>query len=236
MVDKDSIPQHVAIIMDGNGRWAKERGLSRIDGHREGVKRIEEILKGAQDLGIKHLSLFALSTENWRRPKIEISMLMRSLDNFLRCNIKKLMKNNVRLTVIGRRKPIPDYLWEKLLRAQEQTKDNSGLTVILAFNYGARAEIIDAAKRAIGEVLDNRMNLEDLNEESFAKFLYTGSIPDPDLLIRTGGQLRISNFLLWQLSYAELYFPKVYWPDFKSEDLREAIREYQKRDRRFGAI
>lgn len=236
MLDKNNIPRHIAIIMDGNGRWAKERGLPRSRGHREGAKRVEELLKSADKLGIKFLTFFTFSTENWKRPKKEISMLMRFLYNFLGRNIKMMKDNNIRLIVIGRRKPIPDYLWERLIKAQDQTKDSKGLTVILAFNYGARQEIIDGIKKVVDSVLDRRLSLKDLNEDNFSSFLYTKDIPDPDLLIRTSGELRISNFLLWQLSYAEFYFPKVYWPDFKKENLEEAIMSYQNRSRRFGAI
>ena len=236
MIDKDNIPEHVAIIMDGNGRWAKERGLSRIDGHREGIKRVKELLKSASELGIKFLTLFAFSTENWKRPKLEVSMLMHSLDNFLSRNIKTLVKDNIRLLVIGSKKSIPEYLGKRLIDARKQTKEGSGLTVILAFNYGGRAEIVDAAKMAAKEILAGRMRPEDLSEENFELFLYTAGLPDPGLLIRTSGELRISNFLLWQLSYAELYFTSTYWPDFKREDLEKAITSYQGRSRRFGGI
>lgn len=236
MLDKGNIPRHVAIIMDGNGRWAKERGLPRTAGHMEGIKRIEEILEAASKIGVKYLTFFAFSSENWKRPKVEINILMRSLDNFLSRKLKVLMKNNVRLVCIGRREPVPDYLWERLQKAKEATQENTGLTAVLAFNYGGRAEIVDAVKKALIEARENRLKIEDLNEENFNKFLYTAGIPDPDLLIRTSGELRLSNFLLWQLSYAELYFPKVYWPDFRPENLEEALAEFQIRQRRFGAL
>lgn len=236
MVDKDNIPEHVAIIMDGNGRWAKERGLARAQGHREGIKRVKELLKSACELGIKFLTIFAFSTENWKRPRLEVNMLMRSLDNFLSRNIKTLVKDNIRLLVIGSKKSVPDYLWKKLVKAQEQTRESGGLTVILAFNYGGRTEIVDALRLAAKEILAGRILPEDINEENFGKFLYTAGLPDPDLLIRTSGELRMSNFLLWQLSYAELYFSSVYWPDFKRQNLEEAIISYQKRVRRFGAL
>lgn len=236
MIDTKNIPQHIAIIMDGNGRWAKEKGLPRSRGHREGAKRVEELLKIADKMGIRFLTFFAFSTENWKRPRVEVDMLMRLLHNFLGRNIKMMKDNGIRFIVIGRRKPTPDYLWEKLIKAQEETKGGKGLTVILAFNYGARQEIIDAIKKVVDNVLDKRLSLRDIDEENFNKFLYTRDIPDPDLLIRTSGELRISNFLLWQLSYAELYFPTVYWPDFKRENLEEAVLSYQSRSRRFGAI
>lgn len=236
MIGKDNIPRHVAIIMDGNGRWAKQKGLPRTAGHMEGIKRIEEILEAASKIGVRYLTFFAFSSENWKRPKVEINILMRSLDNFLSRKLKVLMKNNVRLVCIGRRAPVPDYLWERLQKAKEATKENTGLTAVLAFNYGGRQEIVDAVKKALVEVGENRLDIEDLNEENFNRFLYTAGIPDPDLLIRTSGELRLSNFLLWQLSYAELYFPKVYWPDFKPENLKEALAEFQMRQRRFGAL
>lgn len=236
MIDKSNIPQHVAIIMDGNGRWAREKGLPRAEGHRRGIQRVEEIIKAAGEIGIKYLTLFAFSAENWKRPKSEVAMLMRALDNFLSHNIERLRKNNIRLAVIGRRQPLPDYLWERLLQSQAATKDCNGLTVVLAFNYGGRAEIIDAVKKLAMAVLDKKINPDDISEEDFERFLYTAGIPDPDLLIRTSGELRISNFLLWQLSYAELYFPSLCWPDFKREDLEEAIAAYQGRVRRFGGI
>jgi len=236
MIDKDNIPVHVAIIMDGNGRWAKKRGLPRTEGHREGIGRIKEILKDAGELGIRFLTLFTFSTENWKRPKSEVDMLMRHLDRFLSRNMKELDKNNIRLKIIGRRQPIPDYLWEKLVEAQDLTKENSGLTVNLAFNYGSRQEIIDAARNAAKEILDKKMDIEELTESKFGDFLYTHGMPDPDLLIRTASEMRLSNFLLWQLSYAEFYFCDTYWPDFRKEDLEKAISEYQKRARRFGGI
>lgn len=236
MIDNDNIPCHVAIIMDGNGRWAKERGLPRTAGHMQGIKRVEEILESAANAGVKYLTLFAFSSENWKRPRAEIGILMRSLDNFLSRKLKVLMKNNVRLISIGRRSPVPEYLRNRLRIAQERTGENTGLTVVLAFNYGGRQEIVDAVKKALIDVQEGRLNIEDLSEENFNKFLYTAGIPDPDLLIRTSGEQRISNFLLWQLSYAELYFSKVYWPDFKRENLEEALGEYQRRQRRFGAL
>lgn len=232
----NNVPRHVAIVMDGNGRWAKEKGLSRTAGHKEGIKRIEELLQTAGEVGIKFLTLFAFSTENWRRPKTEISILMRSLDNFLTRKLAALMKHNVRLLTMGRRSPIPDYLWAKLRQAEDQTKNNTGLTVILAFNYGSRQEIVDAVKKAVKEILDNRLLLEDLNEETFNQFLYTAGIPDPDLLIRTSGEQRLSNFLLWQLSYAEFYFLDTYWPDFGKKEFMEALKEYRGRVRRYGAV
>lgn len=236
MIDKENIPQHVAIIMDGNGRWAKERRLPRTAGHRAGINKVKEILDAASALGIKVITFFAFSTENWSRPKPEVSMLMRSLDNFLDREVKNLDKKNFRIKVIGEGPPLPKYLLKKIEAAQAQTKDNTGLVVVLALNYGARQEILQAAKLFAANVLNKKIAIEDLNAENFSQYLYTTGLPEPDLLIRTSGEMRISNFLLWQLSYAELYFPKVYWPDFGPRDLEEALEVYQQRERRFGKV
>lgn len=236
MLDKNNIPKHVAIIMDGNGRWAKEKGLARTAGHRAGINRVKEIIKAASELGIKVVTLFAFSTENWERPKKEVNLLMRALNNFLDRQIDELDKNNIRIIVIGQDDPIPQYLLAKIKRAQERTKGNTGLSLVLALNYGARQEIVDAAKRFAEAVIKGEANLEGLNMENFGGYLYTAGLPDPDLLIRTSGEMRISNFLLWQISYAELYFPRKYWPDFGREDLEKAVDIYQKRERRFGKI
>jgi undecaprenyl diphosphate synthase len=235
MLEKDNIPRHVAIIMDGNGRWAKERGLPRTAGHREGIKRVKEIMKEASELGIKVLTFFTFSTENWNRPKKEIDMLMHSLNDFLDKHIDELDKNNIRFKVIGQDRPLPERILAKIKKAQDQTKDNTGLVMVLALNYGARQEIVDAAKKFTSSVLREELNLEDLDTELFSSYLYTAGLPEPDLLIRTSGEMRISNFLLWQLSYTELYFLKKYWPDFRRNDFQEAIKVYQKRERRFGA-
>ena len=236
MIDKNNLPKHVAIIMDGNGRWAKEKGLPRTAGHREGVQRVREIIKAARELGINVITFFVFSTENWSRPKKEVDMLMRYLNNFLEREINDLNKNNIRLIIIGQDEPLPKYLQKKIKEAELKTKDNTGMTVVLALNYGARQEIVEAAKRFADSVVRGETNTEDLNPDKFSHYFYTVGLPDPDLLIRTGGEMRISNFLLWQLSYAELYFPKKYWPDFKGKDLEEAIQEYQRRERRFGKI
>jgi undecaprenyl diphosphate synthase len=235
-MQKSDIPKHIAIIMDGNGRWAKERGLMRTAGHREGVKRAREVIKACGELGIEVVTFFAFSAENWRRPKREIGILMGFLESFLKDEIRDLIKNNIRLKVIGRGDPIPKTLQKRLKEAQAKTEDNSGLTVCLALNYGSRQEIVDAAKDFAADTLKGKINLGSLDENIFSGYLYTGELPDPDLLIRTSGEMRISNFLLWQLSYAELYFPKVYWPDFRRADLEAAIAEFKKRERRFGKI
>ncbi len=236
MLDKNSIPRHIAIIMDGNGRWAKERGLPRSAGHREGVQRVREIINSALKLGVKIVTFFAFSTENWDRPKAEINMLMRFLDDFLDREVKKLNKNNIRFIVIGRDEPLPKVIIRKIKEAQRKTRDNNALVMVLALNYGAREEILDAAKKFAGSVAKGEADIEDMDVDRFSSYFYTAGLPDPDLLIRTSGEMRISNFLLWQLSYAELYFCNKNWPDFKREDLIEAIEEYQKRERRFGKI
>lgn len=235
MTDKN-IPQHIAIIMDGNGRWAQEKGLPRTAGHREGANRVKDIVKAAREAGVKVLTLFAFSAENWGRPKKEIDMLMRYLGNFLQNQAKELHKNNIRLKVIGRDEPLPENIQDKIKEVEDKTRNNTGLTLVLALNYGSRQEILDAARRFADSVISGEMNPEDLDEDKFKNYLYTQDLPDPDLLIRTSGEMRISNFLLWQASYAEFYFPKKYWPDFKEPDFKAAIREYKRRQRRFGGI
>ena len=236
MIDPEKIPKHVAIIMDGNGRWAKGRSLPRTSGHREGVKRVKDIVKAAADLGISVVTFFAFSAENWSRPKSEINMLMRYLDNFLIREVKDMHKNNIRFKVIGQKGPLPERIKKKIEEAETKTSANTGLTVVLALNYGSRQEIIEAACEFARDAITKRIAVGDLNVESFSRYLYTCDLPDPDLLIRTSGEMRISNFLLWQLSYAELYFSKKFWPDFKADDFRLAIEEYQGRDRRFGGL
>lgn len=236
MNNKKDIPKHIAIIMDGNGRWAKEKGLPRTAGHREGVKRVREVVRAAVRSGVKVLTFFTFSAENWKRPKKEIDMLMLALVKFLNKQINELHKNNIRFKFIGRSAPLPEYVLQKIQTATEKTKNNSGLTVVLALNYGSRQEIVDAAKIFANMVTKGEAGIEELDVDKFSKLLYTADLADPDLLIRTSGEMRLSNFLLWQLSYAELFFPKKYWPDFSSADLEEAIKVYQGRARRFGDI
>jgi len=236
MQDNLKIPKHIAFIMDGNGRWAKERGMSRTAGHREGIKRVKEIIRGASQLGVQTVTFFAFSTENWSRPKNEVNVLMRYLGNFLDREVIELHKNNMRFVVIGRNDPIPKYLQVKIKKAQEKTSGNTGLKVVLALNYGGRQEIVDASKKFAKDVLTGKADLESLEAEQFSRYFYAADIPDPDLLIRTSEEMRISNFLLWQLSYSEFYFSKKYWPDFGMDELKEAIKEYQERERRFGGL
>ncbi|OQB09449.1 MAG: Ditrans,polycis-undecaprenyl-diphosphate synthase ((2E,6E)-farnesyl-diphosphate specific) [Candidatus Omnitrophica bacterium ADurb.Bin205] len=236
MIERNVTPKHVAIIMDGNGRWAKERNLPRSYGHREGVKRVKDVVKAAADLGIKVVTFFAFSTENWVRPQKEISMLMRYLNSFLLQEVNRLHKNNMRFKVIGGDDPLPLSIQHKIKKAEAKTAGNTGLTVVLALNYGSRQEIVEAAKNFAKDVASGSLKAEDLDVEKFSKYLYTSSLEGVDLLIRTSGEMRISNFLLWQISYAELYFTNKLWPDFKAKDFCEAIDDYKRRERRFGGI
>lgn len=222
--------------MDGNGRWAKSRGLPRSAGHREGINQVKEVIKAALDAGVKVITFFAFSTENWNRPKSEINLLMRYLDNFLDKEIGEFDKDNIRLKAIGMGAPLPEKLQAKIRKAELRTKDNTAMTVVLALNYGGRRELVEAAGKIAQDFSDGKINLKDLDERSFAGYLSTAGLPDPDILVRTSGEMRISNFLLWQLSYAELYFPKVYWPDFGKKEFQEAVEEYQTRERRYGGI
>jgi len=234
MIDKEILPKHVAIIMDGNGRWAKKRNLPRTAGHRQGIKTVEKIVEAAAKLGIKVLSLYAFSTENWNRPKTEINMLMGALANFLKHQANKLTKNNIKLLLMGDIDKFPVSLKNLLMDVQDKTKGNTGLIVNLALNYGSRFEILKAVKNIAEEAKMGNLGIDEIDENKFSQFLYTKGLPDPDLLIRTSGEIRISNFMLWQLSYAELYFCKKFWPDFTEDDFKNAIKEYQKRERRFG--
>lgn len=236
MLDKNNLPKHIAIIMDGNGRWAKRQGLPRLAGHREGIKRVREIIKAAAELDIKIITLFAFSTENWNRSKTEVKMLMRFFSKFLDTEVVNLNKNNVRFRFMGRQEPLARDLLNKISNAERQTANNTGLTVIVAFNYGGQAEIVDAAVALVKSVKLGSYKIDQLNEEIFSRFLYVPDVPAPDLLIRTSGALRISNFLLWQLAYSELYFTKDYWPDFTKNKLINAIAEYQNRERRYGRL
>lgn len=236
MIDKNKLPEHVAFIMDGNGRWAQEKGLPRVAGHRTGVKRVKEIVKAAQELGIKVVTFFAFSTENWARPKKEIDMLMFFLNNFLDNEIKDLNRNNIRFVTIGEDDPIPKNIQVKIAEAENKTKSNGGLVMVLALNYGGRREIVEAVKKVADSVKRGKLNINDLDEANLGGYLYTAGLPDPDLLIRTSGEMRISNFLLWQLSYAELYFTKEYWPNFGKAEFEKALEEYQGRERKFGRI
>ena len=225
-------PQHIAIIMDGNGRWAKQRGLPRLEGHRRGVETVRTVVDAARELGIRYITLYAFSVENWKRPDTEITALMGLLKHYLRLELKTLLKNNIRFHVIGQRERLSPDIRDELQMAEARTSTNTGMIFNIALSYGGRAEIVDAARRAIREGCDP----ETLDEQTFASFLYTAGQPDPDLMIRTSGEMRVSNFLLWQIAYAEIYVTDALWPDFRARHLLEAVVEYQKRDRRYGAI
>jgi undecaprenyl diphosphate synthase len=231
-IDFSRLPRHVAVIMDGNGRWAEKKRLPRIEGHRAGADSVREVIETCARLGIEFLTLYAFSKENWKRPKHEVSTLWSLLKDYLLKQDKVLVKNNLRLKVIGQRERIPASVRRELDRVEELTKKNSSLTVILALSYGGRDEIVEAVKKLSKEKVD----IESLDEEKFSRYLYTGEIPDPDLLIRTSGELRVSNFLLWQIAYSEIWITPELWPDFRKKHLLQALVDYQKRERRFGDI
>lgn len=236
MIPENHLPKHVAIIMDGNGRWARQRHLPRTQGHLEGVKRVEEIIVAAREMGIEVLTLYTFSTENWSRPENEVSMLMETLINVLNKNIARLCEGDIRFQFIGRREGIPEKVLKTIDSAMDLTKDNRTLILNLAFNYGGRLEIIDAVRKIASEVKNSRLKIEEINEEVVSEALYTQGLPDPDLLIRTSGEKRISNFLLWQLSYAEFYFTDKYWPEFGKEEFQKALLDFRSRERRYGNI
>jgi undecaprenyl diphosphate synthase len=230
------LPRHVAIIMDGNGRWATRRGLPRSAGHREGVKSLRGVVRAAGELGIPILTLYAFSSENWQRPPEEVSTLMTLLESSIDRELPELQSRNVRFVVIGRQAGIPPAVKGGIDRVVEATAKNTGLTLVMAFNYGARDEVVDACRRLAGEVQAGRIRPEDIDESRFASALYTSALPDPDLLIRTSGELRVSNFLLWQIAYTELWMTPTLWPDFGPRDLYLAVIDFQQRTRRFGKV
>ncbi len=233
-IDRTKLPKHVAIIMDGNGRWAKERGQDRVYGHHEGVVSVREIVNTSAELGIGYLTLYAFSAENWNRPKAEVDALMELLVNTIRKEIEELKKNNVRLHIIGDFASLPDICQRELNEAMDMTAANTGLNLVLALSYSARQEIVEAAKKIAEKVAGGALRPEDINESVFHTYLNTAAFPDPELMIRTSGEYRISNFLLYQLAYAEFYFTNVHWPDFRKNNLYEALLNYQQRERRFG--
>ena len=232
----EHIPDHIAIIMDGNGRWARERSLPRIAGHREGINSVREITRLCGEIGVKHLTLYTFSTENWQRPKTEVSALMTLLLKTINKEVKELHKNNVKFTVIGDLEMLPGSTRKGLQDGIELTQDNRGLNLCLALNYGSRQEMIDAIQSLASKVLLGEMEPEEINEAIFSDALYTKGIPDPDLLIRTSGECRLSNFLLWQSAYTEIFITDTYWPEFREEQLMDAITVYQLRERRFGKV
>jgi undecaprenyl diphosphate synthase len=230
------IPKHIAIIMDGNGRWAKKLGKTRIFGHRQGVTSVRETVEACGQLGVKYLTLYTFSTENWKRPKEEVTILMKLLISSLKNETDRLNDNNVRLIASGNLEKLPDVVYRELRDAMEKTKDNKLMTLNLALSYSGRWDIVNAVKKITSECIEGKLKPGDISEQNFSDYLITKGIPDPDLMIRTGGEYRISNFLLWQLAYTEIYIDNVFWPDFRRKHLYEAIREFQKRERRFGLV
>lgn len=233
-IDRTKLPQHLAIIMDGNGRWAKERGMRRYQGHESGSKTVREIIETCAEIGIPNLTLYAFSTENWMRPKVEVNLLMKLLVSSLKKELKTLQENDIRLNAIGNLDSLPTVPRRELAKVMEQTKENKRMTVTLALSYGSREEIIKTVREISDKVKNNLISPLDIDETVINNHLYTQNLPDVDLLIRTSGELRISNFLLWQIAYAELYFTNTLWPDFTKKHLFEALLDYQNRERRFG--
>jgi len=233
---KANLPTHVAIIMDGNGRWAKKRGLPRIQGHRKGADSVREVVRGAGEIGIKYLTLYAFSVENWNRPKSEVDTLMKYLLRFLKKEINELNKNNVRLQAIGQIYRLPENVQEQLKKTIAATSKNNGLTLTLALSYGGRTEIIEAVRHIGKEIAEGKLDPEEINEQVISRHLYTHGMPDPDLLIRTSGEMRVSNFLLWQISYAEFVITDTLWPEFGKAEFFKALEEYTSRHRRYGGV
>ena len=232
-LDFARLPRHIAIIMDGNGRWAKKRNLPRVEGHKAGSKSVREVVETCARIGIKYLTLYAFSKENWKRPRSEISTLWKLLEDYLKKDYKVLEENQLRLKVIGQREALPAAVRRELARVENLTKDFDRMTIILALNYGGRAEIVEAVKKIFH---DNSTEINTLDEDQFSRYLFTAEIPDPDLLIRTSGEMRVSNFLLWQIAYSEIWITPEFWPDFRKKHLLQALVDYQRRERRFGDI
>lgn len=235
-IDKNKVPQHIAIIMDGNGRWAKSRMMPRTYGHKAGVETIRKVVKEAKRLGVKYLTLYAFSTENWKRPKDEVSALMKLLVTYLRRELAELDKNDVKINTIGDISKLPEVCVAELNKSKEETKDNKSLVLTLALNYGGRADILDALKLTCKDLLEGKLEIDNIDEDVFAAYLDTKDIVDPDLVVRTSGEQRLSNFLLWEIAYSEFYYTDIHWPDFDEEELQKAIYSYQNRDRRFGGV
>ncbi|MDP6608575.1 MAG: isoprenyl transferase [Vicinamibacterales bacterium] len=231
-IDFDRLPAHVAIIMDGNGRWAAQRSLPRVQGHRAGIDSVRDVVEASARLGVQVLTLYAFSVENWKRPPTEVATLMALLKRYLRSELRMLLDNNIRFKVVGREHELAPDVRDELVFAARQTESNTGMQFNIALNYGGRAEVVDAARRAI----EAGVHADELDEERFAGFLYTAGQPDPDLLIRTSGEMRVSNFLLWQIAYAEIWVTETLWPDFRRQHLFDAVLAYQKRERRYGGI
>jgi len=235
-IDFHRLPRHVAVIMDGNGRWARLRHRRRVEGHRAGIQAVRDVVETSARLGLQVLTLYAFSVENWKRPKSEVSTLMALLKRYLRMELNTLLKNNIRFQVIGRPDQLPNDVQEELARGMERTRDCSGLLFNIALNYGGRAEITDAVRRLVSDAVANGGDAARIDEAAIAARLYTAGQPDPDLLIRTSGELRVSNFLLWQIAYAEIWVTEVLWPDFRRKHLLQALVDFQKRERRYGGI
>jgi len=233
---KANLPKHVAVIMDGNGRWAKQRHLPRVEGHRAGAESARVIIRTAGELGIKYLTLYAFSAENWNRPKDEVDALMKYLVHYLKSETPELNKNNVRLEVIGQVYRLPENVQEHLKKSIATLSRNNGLTLVMALSYGSRIEIVEAVRSIAGKVKEGKLDTGDINEKVISEHLWTRNVPDPDLLIRTSGEMRISNFLLWQISYTELVVTQTFWPDFRKPQFFEALEEYTRRHRRFGGL
>ncbi len=236
MTKRNKLPNHIAIIMDGNGRWARRRGFMRIRGHEEGVNSVREITTECAEKHIGQLTLYAFSNENWKRSKREVNFLMKMLKKFLIVERKTIEDNNIILKTIGRTEALPEDVKKELTISIEESKDNTGMILCLALNYGGRTEITDATKGLAEDVKKGKLKIKDIDDDVFRSYMYTSDMSDPDLLIRTGGEMRVSNFLLWEVSYAELWFTSVYWPDFKKKHLENALNEYAKRERRFGGL
>lgn len=233
-IDLERLPQHIAIVMDGNGRWAQKNGMQRYQGHQEGVVSLRKVVETAGEIGIKYLTVYTFSTENWKRPQEEVDALMELITLSLQSEMADLIRNNVRLDVIGDVDRLPERTWANLRQSIADSKDNTGLTLILALSYSSRWEIVNATQQITQAVKEGALSADAITEDLFSSYLTTRNLPDPDLLIRTGGEHRISNYLMWQLAYAELYFTNLYWPEFRGEHLIEAIVDYQSRERRFG--
>jgi len=233
-IAKNSVPNHIAVIMDGNGRWAKLKGKPRVFGHKNGVTSVRQVIEGCAEVGVNYLTMYAFSTENWNRPKLEVKTLMALLVSSLKKELKSLQKNNIKLNTIGNIENLPEKAQIELAEVIEKTKNNSTLTLTLALSYGSREEIVNVIKNISEKVVNNQLSVEEIDEKIINNHLYTFSLPDVDFMIRTSGEKRISNFLLWQIAYAELYFTDTLWPDFRKENLFNAILEYQNRERRFG--
>jgi undecaprenyl diphosphate synthase len=235
-ISEENVPVHIAIIMDGNGRWAKKRALPRIAGHNEGMKTVREITRSANRIGVKVLTLYAFSTENWKRPKLEVDFLMKLPEEFLSTFLPELIEENVRVEMIGDMEQLPAHTKRAVQNAMDKTADNDGLILNFALNYGSRSEIVNAIQAIMNDVQSDVLEKQDVTDETISQYLMTSHLPDPDLLIRTSGEHRLSNFMLWQLAYTEFFFTDVLWPDFSEEDLLEAVAVFQKRSRRFGGL